>query len=396
MTTGKKLLNLLFAPLIIAIAVLGTMQLIKMRKPPPPLDVTEAVPHVEILQSSTEDAVPAISTFGNVRAYQQSSVTGQVAGRIESIAPNFDPGRAVETGEELAKIEEADYQTALAERQSALTAAAQKLADEETRSRIAGEDWVASGRRLDSAPEFTLRKPQLAAARAALESARAAVAQAELNLRRTSIRAPFDAIVQTREASPGKVVAAGAPLGTLIARDKAEVRLPLTAEQAARLELPLAFVAGATKTLPVILRDPTRPDLRWQASITRTEVAVDTKNRVLYVIAEIPAPFEKSASFLPVGTFVTAQLAGDSLKAVHRIPDSALIDDAYVWVADPDNLLRRQPVERLLADGGELLVRIAKPIAPMPLRIVIRPLASFHDGSHVSITPATAEQSPSP
>ena len=389
MSTGKKFINLLFAPLIIAIAIGAVIALVNMRKPPPPRDVTEAVPQVEILESSPTDAVPSISTFGNVRAYQESSVTGQVAGRIESIDPNFDPGRAVKAGELLAKIEEADYITALAERQSALRAAAQMLADEETRSRIASEDWVASGRSLDSAPEFTLRIPQLAAARAALESAEAAVAQAELNLRRTSIRAPFDAIVQTREASPGSVVAAGTPLGTLIARDKAEVRLPLTAEQAVRLELPLAFVEGETKPLAVTLRDSTRPDVSWQASITRTEAAVDSKNRVLYVIAEIPAPFEKSESFLPVGTFVTAELKGKPLKAVHRIPDSALVDDSFVWVVDPDNMLRRQPVERMFSDKGEFLARIDQPIAPVPLHVVIRPLASFRDGGHVSVTPST-------
>jgi RND family efflux transporter MFP subunit len=392
MSTGKKFINLLFAPLIIAISIGAVIALLKMRKAPPPRAVVEAVPQVEIFESTARDAVPSISTFGNVRAYQESSITSQVAGRIESIDPNFDPGRAVKAGELLAKIEEADYITALAERQSALSATSQMLADEETRSRIASEDWIASGRSLDSAPEFTLRIPQLAAARAARESAEAAVEQAELNLRRTSIRAPFDAIVQTRDASPGTVVAAGTPLGTLIARDKAEVRLPLTAEQAVRLELPLAFVEGETKPLPVTLRDPTRPELSWQASITRTEAAVDPKNRVLYVIAEIPAPFEKSDSFLPVGTFITAELAGEALKAVHRVPDSALIDDSFVWVVDPDKMLRKQPVERLFSDKGEILLRIDKPIAPMPLRIVIRPLASFRDGGHVSVIPS----SPSP
>ena len=133
MSTGKKFINLLFAPLIIAIAIGAVIALVNMRKPPPPRDVTEAVPQVEILQSSPTDAVPSISTFGTVRAYQESSVTGQVAGRIESIDPNFDPGRAVKAGELLAKIEEADYITALAERQSALRAAAQMLAEQALR-----------------------------------------------------------------------------------------------------------------------------------------------------------------------------------------------------------------------------------------------------------------------
>ncbi len=387
MTTGKKLLNLLLAPLIIVAAVFIIVALVKSRKNPPPRKPVVAVPSVEITLSSPADAVPAISTFGNVRAYHESEVASQVGGRITTIDPNFDPGRAVNAGDLLAKIEEADYQTALAERESALAAVRQTLADEETRARIASEDWVASGRRLEDAPDFTLRKPQLAAARAAEQAAQAAVGQALLDLERTSVRAPFDAIVRTREASPGNVIAAGAPLGSLIARDKAEVRLPLTPEQAARLALPLAFVSGETRPLRATLRDPNRPGLSWTALVTRTEASVDLKNQVLYLIAEIPKPFEAAETFLPVGTFVTADLSGSKLANVHRLADAALIDDSFVWIVDADNHLRRQAVGRLHDGKGDFLARIAAPVAPLPLRVVTRPLASFREGGAVTIVP---------
>jgi RND family efflux transporter MFP subunit len=388
MTTGKKVLNLLLAPLVIALAVIFIVYLVRSRKTPPPRTPVVAVPRVEVAESVPADAVPTISTYGNVRPYHQTEIAGQVGGRIESIHPNFDPGRAVNEGDLLAKIEEADYQTALAERQAALAAVRQTLADEETRSRIAREDWIASGRRIGDAPDFTLRKPQLASVSAALESAEAAVQQAMLDLQRTSIRAPFDAIVQTREASPGNVITPGQTLGSLIARNKAEVRLPLTPEQAARLELPLAFVPGSAEPLPAIIRDPNRPGLEWPASVTRTEAGVDQKNQVLYVIAEISQPFENSESFLPIGTFVTATLSGGTLEDVHRIVGAALIDDSFVWIVDPDNKLRRQPVERLFSGKGEFLARIAAPVAPMPLRVATRPLASFREGGSVSITAA--------
>lgn len=385
MTTGKKILNLLLAPLIVLVAVGFIVLLVKARKTPPPRKPAVAVPRVEIIESSPGDAVPTISTYGNVRAYHETEVAGLVGGRIEAIAPEFDPGRAVKAGDLLAKIEEADYRSALAERESARTAALQTLADEETRSRIASEDWVASGRKLEEAPEFTLRKPQLAAARSAVEAAEAAVEQALLDLERTAIRAPFNAIVQTRTASPGDVVTAGAPLGALIARDKAEVRLPLAPEQAARLHLPLAFVAAEAPSLGTTLRDPNRPTLAWDARVTRTEAAIDPKNQVLYVIAEIAHPFDHPESFLPIGTFVTAELAGAKLEQVHRLPDAALIDDSYVWVVDPDDKLRRQPAERVHSGDGGFLARIAEPVVDLPLRVVTQPLASFREGNAVRI-----------
>lgn len=392
MSTGKKIINLLFAPLIVAAAVFFIIYLVKSRKTPPPRLPIIAVPAVEITPVSPADVVPVIGTFGNVRAFYQSEIAGQVGGRIEEIAPEFDPGRAVNQGDLLARIEEADFKTTLAERESSLASIYQTLADEETRSRIAREDWIASGRKLDDAPELTLRRPQLAAAKAALQAAEATVTQSLLDIQRTAIRAPFDAVVESRTASPGNVVAAGTSLGSLIARDKAEVRLPLSPEQAARLDLPLAFVSAASKPIKTTLRDPNRPALTWNASVTRTEVGVDQRNQVLYVIAEIPQPFEHLETFLPIGTFVTAELPGRKLENVYRIGDAALMDDAYVWIVDEDSTLRRQPVERMFSGKGDFLARIESPMTPPPLRVVNRPLASFREGGTVTLAPATLSE----
>ena len=123
MTTGKKILNLLLAPLILLVAVGLIVMLVKSRKTPPPRKPVVAVPRVVIVESEPADAVPKISTYGNVRAYHETEVSGLAGGRIEAIAPDFDPGRAVTAGDLLAKIEEADYKSALAERESALAAA---------------------------------------------------------------------------------------------------------------------------------------------------------------------------------------------------------------------------------------------------------------------------------
>ncbi len=385
MSPGKKLLNLAFAPVIIIAAIALVVVLVKMRKTPPPRIPPTAVPRVTVIDSSPADETPTISTYGNVRSYFQTGIASQVAGRLESISPDFDPGRAVSAGELLASIEQADYKTLVAERQSALAAADQVLADEETRSRIAREDWIASGRDIGDAPDFTLRKPQLAAAKAARTAAEAALDKALLDLQRTEIRAPFDAIVQTRDASPGNVIAAGTVLGTLISRDKAEVRLPLTPDQIARLDLPLAFVPGSSPPFPATLRSPSRPGVEWNARVIRTEAAVDSRNQVLYVIAEIQNPFESADAFLPVGTFVTAALTGRTIPAVHRLPDASLVDDDHIWIVDPDNQLRRQPAERLFSEEGTFLARIAAPVAPLPLKVVTRPLASFREGTPVTI-----------
>jgi RND family efflux transporter MFP subunit len=391
MTTGEKFLNLLFAPLILIAAVAVIVVLVKSRQTPPAKIPVRAVPRLEVIESSPADAVPTVSTYGNGRSYFETTIASQVSGRIESVSTDFDAGRALKEGEVLAKIEEADFKVILSEREAALAAVKQTLAAEETRSRIAREDWQASGRKIEDAPDFTLRIPQLTAAKASVAAAEGGLENALLDLQRTEIRAPFDAIVQTRTASPGNVVSTGATLGTLISRDKAEVRLPLTPEQVARLDLPLAFVSGSGSPVHATLRSTSRPGVQWDAVINRTEAAVDERNQVLYVIAEIPHPFENAAAFLPVGAFVTDQLKGKSLKNVHRLPDVALVDDEYVWIVDPNDKLSRQPVERLFSEKGSFLARIESPLAALPLRVVTRPLASFREGTEVKIAEPTPD-----
>lgn len=385
MSPLKKILNLILAPIILLAAIALVVVLVRSKKDPPSGKPPKAVPQVEIITSSPADATPSIRSYGNIRAFYEAHIASLVGGEVIEVSDSFQPGLAVAEDQVLVKIDPADYRAAVAERQSMLATNQQKLAEEETRSQLASEDWLASGRELESASDFTLRKPQLASARAMVASAQAALEKALLDLERTEVRAPFDAIVGARSTSPGNVVNAGAELGLLIGRDKLEVRLPITPEQALLLKLPLSFQTGLNDApvLEATLTTPTRPGLSWTANVTRTEAAVDQRNQVSWVIGEIEKPFEDPMLSLPVGAFVNATLPGRKITGVHRLPESALIEDRFVWILVAENQLARQPVERVFSDDGDFLARIPEPAAPLPLKVVARPLASFTPGQTV-------------
>ena len=65
--------------------------------------------------------------------------------------------------------------------------------------------------------------------------------RASLNLERTQIRAPYPGRVRTKNADVGQYVNPGSPLGHIYAIDYAEVRLPVSDDQLAYLDLPLSF-----------------------------------------------------------------------------------------------------------------------------------------------------------
>lgn len=383
MTRLQQLLNLLFLPLILIAAVLLVKKMIadkperEVRTPP------VVVPRAAFVETSLTTVTPTIKTFGNTRSYFETNLSAQVAGEIVTVSPSFNAGTTVSKGDLLVEINPADFLTIIAQSEASLTQAQQTLAEEETRSRIAAEDWVASGRQLSQAPDFTLRKPQLAAAESMVSSAEAALQQARLNLERTRVRAPFDAIVTARNASPGNVVTVGLTLGTLISRDQAEVRLPLTPEQVALVKVPASGSTIATDSGTVAtVTSPSQPNQRWQAQLVRTEPGVDPQNQVIFIIARIDEPFEDPEKFLPIGAFVNLEIPARPIADCYQIPATALVEDSFLWLIDDQDFLQKQPAQRLYSSDELTLVSL--PNAPeSPLRVAMRPLASFQAGQKV-------------
>ncbi len=384
MTAFQRTLNIILLPLTLlgAVLIVGVM----IRNKPERVVVTprEVIPSVRYIEVSAQDETPVISTYGNVQSYFEAQLSAQVSGEIKRISPQFNAGKFVKSGDLLLEIDSADYLSVIAQQDANLASMQQALAEETIRSNLAAEDWTESGRSLESATDLTLRKPQLAAAQASVASAEASLQKAKLDLDRTQIRAPFDAIVQSRSASPGNIVNSGSSLGTLIATEKAEVRLPLTSTQVQRLKLNGASDGhGTSESIVATLKTSTQPNARWSATITRTEPSVDLDNQVIYVVGEIAEPFKDPQAFLPIGSFVDASIPARTIEDAFRIPNTALVEDHYIWIIDESVTLQKLPVTRLVADGDELLLHIESIEPDTPLQVATRPLNSFRAGQKV-------------
>ena len=389
----QRILNLIFLPLII----FGAVHLVKkwiadkppreVRRPP------EVIAPAEFVERSLTTEVPTVKTYGNTRSYFDTALSAQVAGEIKMVSANFNAGNRVGKGEVLVELDSADYLTAIAEAEAAVVQAKQTFAEEQTLGAIAEEDWVDSGRDLANASDFTLRKPQMAAAQSTVASAEASVQQARLNLERTKVRAPFDAIVTARSASPGNVASVGTSLGSLISRDLAEVRLPLTPEQVSLLNLPSSNSEAATAPqIMAVVRSSSQPNQQWEARLARTEPGVDAQNQVLFVVAEIKRPFETEESFLPIGAFVNVEIPGRAIEDCYHIPATALIEDSYLWIIDDSDHLLKRSAQRLYSSESYTLVSLGEMAEEGPLRIVTRPLASFSEGQKVKPLSASKEE----
>jgi RND family efflux transporter MFP subunit len=334
------------------------------------------------------DVIPAEMTSLNFSVYSQGSVkprtettlVAEVAGQIVSVSSNFIAGGFFREGEVLLQIDPSDYQTALLRAQANLAGRKAQLADQQARSDQALKDWTNLGREGEPS-DLTLRIPQLAEAKAAVQAADAELREAERDLQRTRIKVPYDGLVRNKIVDVGQYVSPGTPVGVTFAIDTAEIRLPLSNSDLAYLDLPSATRLDRAHRVPVKLTaDGAGTGGQWAAEIVRTEGVVDESSRVVYAVAEVVDPYgvlgQSAQPELKMGAFVRAEIQGLRADNVIVLPRSVLLADDTVLVANDERKLEIRPVTVLRAEprsvyisegveGGELVITTTMD-APIP------------------------------
>jgi len=368
-----KYADKIIVPLLILVGAffLGKY-LISLKEKPKSKQPEAVIPVVDVVMVSPDTHKPRVMSFGTVQSYFETIVVPQVSGSITEVAKKFRVGEVVKKGDLLVTLDATDFQTALATEQANFALQKRTLVEEEILAKQAAEDWLESGRKLDSASDFVLRKPQLTTAKANIASA-----------------APYDAVVTASTASVGNFATSQTQLGILVATERAEIRLPLTAEQVAQVKMPgLDKEGGAT----VHLSHPNHKNIEWSAKLVRREPTVDPQNQVTHVIVEIENPYTAMAEPLAIGSFVNASIPAKPIENVYKIPEAALVNDAHIWVLDEESKLLRLPAERAHSAEGFVYVRVSSESIAPPLRIVSRPLSNFRSATKVRINEDVHDQ----
>ena len=296
------------------------------------------------VQGVTVEAQPFLLTVvahGTVEPRTESDLVAEVRGRVIRVAPALEAGGFFEAGDELLRLDGREYQISLERSRAAVKLAQSEnelAAAEVRRRRLLVERGVASDANLEQFESRAL------VAVATLDQARANLAQAELDLERTVVRAPFDGRVRERSVDLGQFVSPGSLLARVYGVDHAEVRLPIRTDELSFLEIPLGYAAeedGATVTLHASLGGQ---DLEWPARLVRTEGEIDLRTRMMNVIARVDDPHGRTTEGrvpLPAGLFVRAEIEGRLLDGVFVLPTPARRDGDQMYVVEDDRLVFR-------------------------------------------------------
>lgn len=307
----------------------------------PPVRVTATV--VEQVEEPETVALP-----GTVRAVDRAVISAKIAGTISELP--WGLGQHVKRGEVLVRLSAPEYAAQLSRARTMLEQAERELArDKSLSERGAGTD------------ESVRRGAEQ------VQSAKAALAEAEAMVSYTEIRAPFDARITARQAYPGDMALPGQSLLALEGEGSFEVEVAV----------PETFIANVKlgDELPVELQ-------AGRAKVTVAEIAAgaDVASRSVMVKLRLAADARVSS-----GQFVRVWFSGAPVKKL-RVPVGAVSMFGQM--------------ERVFAiSGGKAHLRLVKTGARVDgqavvlagldagEKIVAAPPATLRDGQPVEVQP---------
>jgi len=320
--------------------------------------ISESVaPLVRVAIAEPQTYQFSVHTHGSVVPRTESDLVVEVDGRIITMSPFLVSGGFFSKGDVLLEIDPLDYQTDLEQARARLSRIESDLENEQ-KGHLRIESLHARGTVSDTQRDNALNRLKIA--EATMREAKASLSQAERNLERTQIIAPYDGRVRSENVDIGQFVRRGDEIGTIYATDFVEVRLPIQDEELAYLDLPLGRAGQESAAqLSVTLTAKFAGELhQWQGYVVRTEGELDPNTRMMHVVARVANPYgsaNKSAP-LSIGLFVDAEIHGRTVPNVTVLPRSALRAGDRLLLVDKSNKLRFRKVEVLRLAGNNVYI----------------------------------------
>lgn len=334
-----------------------------------PTRVSESSPEiipisVRVAEVQSESVQLFIESQGKAQAARQASLSSNVQGPVAWVSPSLEAGAYVKAGEPLLRLELADFETAVirsrASYEQASAEAAFATADLARITELAAK-------RLASESELQNAERAATVASARLADAEATLKQSELDAERSILRAPFNAVVASRDVELGQFVNRAQSVAVLFDADSVDVRVPLAIRQLGYLDVPMGFRGefdSAQAPQVELTGSYGGKQYTWEGKLLRTEATIDPNSNTVQSIIRIEQPSADLGGEsipLPIGLFVEARIAGKLVEDIISLPRSVIRNNSQVLVVDAENKMYYRDVDiyrleqdRVLISGGLL------------------------------------------
>ncbi len=356
----RKVLRILLPVLLIIVAgILAFVVFPKLKTPPEKVDDVKKAVLVDAIAVERRSLRFNIKSQGIVRPRTETTLVAEVSGKVTRVASEFIAGGFLDKGEVLLEIDPSDYRVGVKRAQATRASRMAQLSSEQARSDQALKDWRRLHQGEGKPNDLVLRLPQLAEAKANVRAAEADLERAQRDLERTRIRMPYAGMVREKLVDIGQYVTPGTRVGASFAVDRAEIRLPITNEELAYIDLP-HFRDQNKEALPQAELFSGNAGNSWLAEIVRSEGVIDEKSRQIYLVAQIDDPYgllgKSNQQPLKIGTFVSAEIGGRTANDLFVVPRHSLGDGDQVMVVSTENTLEFRDVEIVRSTPKEAFI----------------------------------------
>ena len=391
LTRRRAVLQVFGILLLVPVSVGGSAFLASLRDDATGLREEEPYPIVRVLEPEQGEHRVRVFGTGTVRPRNYVELVPQVSGRVVSVYEELRRGGRFDAGKELFRIDSTDFDLDVERFRAQLASARTDVETRVAEGRVAREEWrdVYEEKPITS---LAAKEPQIERARSSVTSAESDLKRAELNVSRTRFTLPFSGTVVESVVEVGQYVMSGQNVGRVYSNDSLEVSVALSDADLKWL-LPLEGVGGArgsSNVIEVVVRSTFAGRTSvWEGDVAGLESELDERSRMARVVVRIrerkSGDMGTGAVLLP-GMFVEIEFLCGVIRAVERLPESALQSLGRIWRVVDDRLSVIEP-ELLLFDEGMIVVRAAEEEAP----VVIDSVNGLSEGMMVRVTVVNRE-----
>lgn len=358
---------------------------------------------VEVIQIGTSTHDVDLHAKGTVVPAREIVLQAELGGRVTWQSSELVAGGRFKTDQPILRIDARDYQLAAESYRSQVNRAKLDLAIEKRRGEVAKREWNSFGE-MDVSDEqraLAQREPQLEASRLALKAAQSALKKAQLDLTRTTLRAPFNAMVVSENVDAGQLISPQTSVARLVGTDEYHVQVSVPV---ASLRTVRARTDEAAGSETKIIQRVGQETIERSGEVIRQLPDLDPGGAMARILVSIENPLGQPGNLpLLLGSFVDVAVGAQPIDDAIRLPRIALRNGRSVYVMNDLDQLEIRDVQiawtepdAVLVTGGlqanERVVtsRIATPVPNM----LLRTLAPKPDAAPSETTEPAAQATP--
>lgn len=404
-----RIIHLSLTGLFLFAGIVGFKVLSSMKRPVARNDSLDSRPLTQTSRiNHTEDPV-LVRTYAEARAVSRLVIRPELSGQIQFMHTSLRQGGKIQAGETIVQIDSTPWRIALDRAKAQLLKAEATLAQREAESLVLDETLLTEKKTLELLSAETGRYRQMMEqgtvarqeyeqklnqlqrqevvvqstvsrhkvqpglvqqAKADLMAAKAQMDQADYDLKRTTIIAPFSGIVSRESVEPDLFITAGSDLGELISLATMEFSVPVPSHE-------LPFLSLEEERLPdTVIRVLTPPgNESFSARVLHLAPEISQKTRTRDFIIEMQQ--DTTPQILP-GSYCEVILKGISIPDAYRLPRLSVRNGRLQTVQQGKILWL--PVETLRDEGDFVLARL--PVSGM-IEVVNMANEAWVDGTEV-------------